>query len=160
MESTWRVPTLPRSRRDARRHAGSSEHRGRTACAHKCAGRVPLEVKLRPTRSIPTRAGHASSRTLDANRSQSSERVLRECGREPCNGGLAELAMAELLEHEVSERLRREGSRWILGSLLLLVALNAFGGGYYGMAGAPNVPTEWLEGSPFTSYFLPSLILA
>jgi hypothetical protein len=38
--------------------------------------------------------------------------------------------------------------------------LNAFGGGYYGMAGAPNVPTEWLEGSPFTSYFIPSLILA
>jgi hypothetical protein len=56
--------------------------------------------------------------------------------------------------------LRREGSRWILGSVLLVVALNAFGGGYYGMAGAPNVPTEWLEGSPFTSYFIPSLILA
>jgi hypothetical protein len=56
--------------------------------------------------------------------------------------------------------MRREGSRWILGSLLLLIALNAFGGGYYGMAGAPNVPTEWLEGSPFSSYFIPSLILA
>jgi hypothetical protein len=56
--------------------------------------------------------------------------------------------------------MRREGSRLILGLLLLLVALNAFGGGYYGMAGAPNVPTEWLEGSPFTSYFIPSLILA
>jgi hypothetical protein len=46
-----------------------------------------------------------------------------------------------------------------LGILLLLVAINAFGGGYYGMAGAKNVPTEWLKGSPFQSYFIPSLIL-
>jgi hypothetical protein len=50
--------------------------------------------------------------------------------------------------------------RWILGALLLFIALNAFGGGYYGMSGAPNVPREWLEGSPFHSYFIPSLILA
>jgi hypothetical protein len=27
------------------------------------------------------------------------------------------------------------------------------------MAGAKNVPTEWLKGSPFHSYFIPSLIL-
>jgi len=56
--------------------------------------------------------------------------------------------------------MRRDGSRWILGSLLLFIALNAFGGGYYGMAGAEGVPTEWLEGTPFHSYFVPSLILA
>jgi hypothetical protein len=49
--------------------------------------------------------------------------------------------------------------RYALGILLLLVAINAFGGGYYGMAGAKNVPTEWLEGSPFKSYFVPSVIL-
>jgi hypothetical protein len=55
---------------------------------------------------------------------------------------------------------RRDGSRWILGSLLLVIALNAFAGGYYGLAGAEGVPKEWLEGSPFTSYFIPSLILA
>lgn len=47
----------------------------------------------------------------------------------------------------------------VLGILLVLVAINAFGGGYYGMAGAEGVPIEWLEGSPFTSYFIPSLIL-
>ena len=47
----------------------------------------------------------------------------------------------------------------IQGILLLVIALNAFGGGYYGMAGAENVPTEWLQGSAFTSYFLPSLFL-
>ena len=37
--------------------------------------------------------------------------------------------------------------------------LNAFGGGYYGLTGAEGVPTEWLRGSPFADYFVPSLIL-
>ena len=49
--------------------------------------------------------------------------------------------------------------RYTLGALFLLVALNAFAGGYYGMAGANNVPTEWLKGSPFQTYFIPGLIL-
>ena len=47
----------------------------------------------------------------------------------------------------------------ILGGSLLLVAINAFGGGYYGMSGAEGMPAEWLKGSPFSSYFIPSLIL-
>jgi hypothetical protein len=49
--------------------------------------------------------------------------------------------------------------RITLGAVLLVIAINAFGGGYYGMAGAENVPVEWLEGSPFKSYFAPSLFL-
>ncbi|HCY77519.1 MAG TPA: hypothetical protein DHV28_16510 [Ignavibacteriales bacterium] len=49
--------------------------------------------------------------------------------------------------------------RYTLGVLLLLLAINAFGGGYYGIAGAKDIPTEWLEGSPFQNYFIPSLIL-
>ncbi len=49
--------------------------------------------------------------------------------------------------------------RYTLGLVLFLVAINAFAGGYYGMAGAKNVPLEWLTGSPFHSYFLPGLIL-
>lgn len=49
--------------------------------------------------------------------------------------------------------------RIILGVLLLIVALNAFGGGWYALSGAENVPLEWLEGSPFHSYFLPGLFL-
>lgn len=49
--------------------------------------------------------------------------------------------------------------RYVLGGLLAFGALNAFGGGYYGMAGAEGVPEEWLEGSPFEDYFLPSLVL-
>lgn len=47
----------------------------------------------------------------------------------------------------------------ILGILLLLLAINAFGGGYYAMAGAEGVPMEWLQGSPFASYFVPGLFL-
>jgi hypothetical protein len=46
-----------------------------------------------------------------------------------------------------------------LGTLLAIGAVNAFGGGYYGLSGAEGVPTEWLHGSPFSDYFVPSLIL-
>lgn len=53
----------------------------------------------------------------------------------------------------------RKFVRYFLGTLLAFLALNAFGGGYYGMAGAEGVPLELLEGSPFNSYFIPSLIL-
>lgn len=49
--------------------------------------------------------------------------------------------------------------RFFLGILLLMLALNAFAGGYYGMAGAEFVPVEWLKGSPFKSYFIPGLFL-
>jgi MFS family permease len=49
--------------------------------------------------------------------------------------------------------------RFAPGILLLLVAINAFAGGYYGMAGAKNIPMEWLKNSPFHNYFIPSLIL-
>ena len=49
--------------------------------------------------------------------------------------------------------------RYSLGGLLAFGALNALGGGYYGLTGAVGVPTEWLEGSPFADYFVPSLIL-
>lgn len=49
--------------------------------------------------------------------------------------------------------------RYTLGILLLLIAINAFGGGVYGMMGAKNIPTEWLKGSPFHNYFIPGLIL-
>jgi hypothetical protein len=49
--------------------------------------------------------------------------------------------------------------RYSLGMLLAFVALNAFGGGYYGMTGAKNIPLEWLEGSPFQNYFVPGLFL-
>ena len=49
--------------------------------------------------------------------------------------------------------------RCSLGNLLAVGALNALAGGYYGLTGALGVPTEWLEGSPFADYVVPSLIL-
>jgi hypothetical protein len=44
-------------------------------------------------------------------------------------------------------------------SIQFLVMLNAFGGGYYGLSGAPAVDPSWLDGTPFSSYFIPSLFL-
>jgi len=62
--------------------------------------------------------------------------------------------------HLAAQRLsRRARLRYLLGILLAVVALNAFGGGYYGLAGAKDVPTEWLAGSPFRSYVVPSIVL-
>lgn len=58
-----------------------------------------------------------------------------------------------------TNKLTEKFVRNALGILLLVLAINAFGGGYYGMAGAKNIPTEWLKGSPFSNYFVPSLIL-
>ena len=52
-----------------------------------------------------------------------------------------------------------KANRIILGVLLAFIALNAFGGGYYALSGAENVPLEWLQGSPFTTYFFPGLFL-
>jgi hypothetical protein len=50
-------------------------------------------------------------------------------------------------------------TRHLLGGLLAFGALNAFAGGFYGLSGAEGVPLELLDGSPFRSYFFPSLIL-
>lgn len=52
-----------------------------------------------------------------------------------------------------------KAARIVLATVLGLVALNAFGGAYDGMAGAKGVPAEWLARTPFRSYFVPSLIL-
>jgi hypothetical protein len=49
--------------------------------------------------------------------------------------------------------------RYLLGGLLVLLAFNAFAGGWYAMAGADGVPLAWLEGSAFSSYRVPGLIL-
>lgn len=39
------------------------------------------------------------------------------------------------------------------------VGVSALGGGIYGMAGAKGTPLELLEGSIFSNYFIPSLVL-
>ena len=53
----------------------------------------------------------------------------------------------------------KKAIRYILGTLLVIIALNAFGGGYYGLSGAKDIPKEWLQGSPFHTYTIPSLFL-
>jgi hypothetical protein len=40
-----------------------------------------------------------------------------------------------------------------------VTAVNAVGGAVYGLSGAPAVPREWLRGSPFSDYRVPSAIL-
>jgi hypothetical protein len=50
-------------------------------------------------------------------------------------------------------------ARWLLVAVELVVAVNAVGGAVWGLAGAKNVPREWLDGTPFHSYVIPSLIL-
>ena len=50
-------------------------------------------------------------------------------------------------------------ARRLLVAVEAVVGANAFGGAAYGLAGAENVPREWLEGTPFGSYVAPSLIL-
>ena len=49
--------------------------------------------------------------------------------------------------------------RWPLVLIELVIAVNALGGAVWGLAGAENVPRDWLEGTPFDSYLIPSLIL-
>jgi len=46
-----------------------------------------------------------------------------------------------------------------IAALGAVTAVNAIGGSIYGLSGAANVPREWLQGSPFRDYRLPSLIL-
>jgi hypothetical protein len=54
--------------------------------------------------------------------------------------------------------LPRSSCRLIAG-VDALVGLNAIGGMAYALAGAPGVPTNWLEGSPFASYRVPGVYL-
>jgi hypothetical protein len=39
------------------------------------------------------------------------------------------------------------------------MAVNAAGGAWYALSGAPDVPTEWLERTPFDDYRVPGVIL-
>lgn len=53
----------------------------------------------------------------------------------------------------------RPATRYFLVALLALVTANAIGGGIYALRGADGVPVEWLQGSMFSSYVVPGLIL-
>src|SRR5437763_4255242 len=60
--------------------------------------------------------------------------------------------------HHIPTRSAKSARRSLV-ALEALIALNAIGGGIYGLAGAKNVPRAWLAGSPFHSYRIPSLVL-
>ncbi len=68
--------------------------------------------------------------------------------------------IARLDRHWLQRHAGSDWLRWTLGGLLAFGALNAFGGGLYGMSGAESVPLEWLHGSPFSDYCVPGLVLA
>src|SRR5919199_3584570 len=65
------------------------------------------------------------------------------------------------------DRRSRAGARdaTLTGADRALIALNAAAGAsalagmWYALGGAPNVPREWLDGSPFRDYRTPGLIL-
>jgi hypothetical protein len=44
-------------------------------------------------------------------------------------------------------------------ALQLILFANACGGAWYGLSGAKDIPRSWLEGTPFQSFFIPSLFL-
>ncbi len=46
-----------------------------------------------------------------------------------------------------------------LGVLDAVVGVNAIGGAAYALGGAKDWPREWLDGTPFTTYRVPGLIL-
>ena len=56
-------------------------------------------------------------------------------------------------------RMGRRHTEWAIAALGATTAINAIGGSIYGLSGAPDVPREWLEGSPFRDYRVPSVIL-
>lgn len=53
----------------------------------------------------------------------------------------------------------RPRARRVLIAMEGVMALNAFGGAWYAVAGAPDVPTQWLAGTPFRDYVVPGVIL-
>ena len=60
----------------------------------------------------------------------------------------------------MSRSARHRARRSLLVAAELVVALSAFGGGIFGIMGAKGVPRAWLDGTPFQSFLIPSLILA
>ena len=55
--------------------------------------------------------------------------------------------------------MNRRQTELMIAALGVTTTVTAVGGSVYGLAGAPNVPREWLTGSPFRDYRVPSLIL-
>jgi hypothetical protein len=54
----------------------------------------------------------------------------------------------------------RPGVRSALIGIHAFTAANALAGAWYALAGAPDVPKEWLEHTPFQDYRIPGAVLA
>src|SRR5581483_10712162 len=67
--------------------------------------------------------------------------------------------MHGFLDHHPHSVNHAAAQRFGLAALLGFGALNAFGGGYFALSGAPGVPRQWLSGTPFADYFVPGLVL-
>ena len=59
----------------------------------------------------------------------------------------------------LSQRPTHRRTERTIAVLSALTAVNAVGGSIYGLRGAPQIPREWLEGSPFNDYKIPSVFL-
>jgi hypothetical protein len=59
----------------------------------------------------------------------------------------------------LSRRFTRRRTERTIAAIGALTAVNAVGGSLYGLRGAATIPREWLEGSPFNDYRIPSLFL-
>ena len=98
--------------------------------------------------SHDTRSDLLATTETDRRPPESGSRPPRHCRRE----------MTARLETGSSVATRAR-CRSLLVATELLVAANAVGGAIWGLAGAEDVPREWLEGTPFDSYVVPSLVL-
>lgn len=54
---------------------------------------------------------------------------------------------------------QRGADELALLGLELTTGIGALAGAWYGLSGAPEVPVEWLDGTPFRDYRIPSVIL-
>jgi hypothetical protein len=63
------------------------------------------------------------------------------------------------ISYATEQRLTRRRTERTIVVLSALTAGSAVGGSLYGLRGAPRIPHEWLEGSPFNDYKIPSVFL-
>jgi hypothetical protein len=57
-------------------------------------------------------------------------------------------------------KMKRKGIRITIGILTAFIALTAIGGGIAMLTGVDRFPLAWLEGTPFSNYTIPALLLA
>ena len=118
---------------------------------------VQIEVQPWPA---PTLAEQAACPSTVANLRRSTD---AKSGPNPnrlgSDGGKVVLRIAMATQAHLAVWKSVAARRWLLITAEVIVAVNAVGGAIWGLRGAKDVPREWLEGTPFDSYVVPSLIL-